>query len=98
MAFGSAWAKADKAQRHAMLKELFEAVYIDTDEKRIVGVKPYAEFVPLFRQTGMVERDYSFVLENEITVQDINVTERLDVSGGRDGIRTRDLCLDRAAC
>jgi DNA invertase Pin-like site-specific DNA recombinase len=85
VAFGSAWAKADKAHRHAMLKEMFEAVYVDTDEKRIVGVKPYAEFVPLFRQTGMVERDYSFVLENEITAQDSKITERLDVSGGRDG-------------
>jgi hypothetical protein len=54
-----------KAHRHAVVKEMFEAALIDTDQKRIVGVKPYAEFVPLFRQTRMMERDWMFVLEGE---------------------------------
>ena len=96
--FYSMWGKADKAQRHAILKEMFEAVYVDTDLKCIVGVKPYAEFVPLFQQTQLVERNHCFVLENGEAALNGSSIGRLAVSGGSDGIRTRDLCLDRAAC
>jgi DNA invertase Pin-like site-specific DNA recombinase len=87
VAFYSTWGKADKAHRHAILKEMLDAVYVDTDTKRIVGITPYAEFVPLFRQTKLVERNYRFVLENDEAAQAANCTERLDVSGGSDGIR-----------
>ena len=87
IAFATAWAKADKAHRHAMLKEMFDAVYIDTDNKLIVGVKPYAEFVPLFRQTNLVERDCMFVLKNEETSESGGSSGELAVSGGRDGRR-----------
>ena len=98
LAFASNWAKADPAHRHAILKEMFDAVYVDTDQKRIVGVKPYAELVPLFRQTNLVEKDCYFVLENDRAAQDLKSTERPPVSLGSDGIRTRGLGLDRAAC
>ncbi|MCL5994862.1 MAG: hypothetical protein M1546_02260 [Chloroflexi bacterium] len=40
VAFSVAWAKADKAHRHTLLKEMLEAVCIDTDHKMIVGVRP----------------------------------------------------------
>ena len=96
--FSAAWAKADMAHKHAILREMFEAIYVDTDAMQIVSVKPYAEFVPLFRQTQMIERDYQFVLENKKAAQDLESSERSYVQYGSDGIRTRDLCLDRAAC
>ena len=51
-------------------------------------MKPYAKFVPLFRQTKMMEQDFMFVLEEEKTAQDTSITERLDVSGGRDRAST----------
>jgi hypothetical protein len=62
--------------RHAILREMFEAVYVDTDSKQIVGVKPYAEFVPMFRQTQLIERDRMFVLENKETAPEGNSSER----------------------
>jgi DNA invertase Pin-like site-specific DNA recombinase len=88
VAFYATWGKADKAHRHAILKEMFEAVYIDTDEKCVVGVRPYAEFVPLLRQTNLVEHEGMFVLEKDETAQGGNTSGRLHVSGGRDGRRS----------
>jgi hypothetical protein len=70
-----------------ILPEMFEAVYMDTDAKQIVGVRPYAEFVPMFRQTPLVERDWQFVLENEMTAQESDSTERSYVLYGSDGGR-----------
>ena len=58
------WDNADPARRHAILREVFEAVYIDTDNKCIVSVKPFPEFVSMFRLTPLVEDDDHFVLEN----------------------------------
>ena len=75
------------AHKHSILREIFEAVYVDTDTKCIVGVKPYAEFVPLFRQTKMIEQDYQFVLKNEQTAQDSESSERSYVRYGSDGHR-----------
>ena len=85
--FSSTWFKADKAQRHAILREIFEAIYIDTDTKRIVGVKPYAEFVPMFRQTKLIEKDWQFSLEKEQTARECDSAERSYVQYGSDGIR-----------
>jgi DNA invertase Pin-like site-specific DNA recombinase len=87
LAFASTWAKADGERRHAILKNMFEAVYVDTDTKTIIGVKPYAEFVPMFRQTKMVEQDYCFVLKNEEAAQQNESGERLPVWDGSDGRR-----------
>ena len=58
------WDSANPARRHAILREIFEAVYIDTDNKCIVSVKPFPEFVSMFRLTPLVEDDDHFVLEN----------------------------------
>lgn len=76
-------AHSDLCQRHAILKEIFDAVYVDTHTKQIVGVKPYIEFVPMFRQTQLVENERRFVPKNEEAALD----GQLPVWGGRDGIR-----------
>lgn len=54
--FSNVWSKADAAQKHNILHEMFEAIYVDTDLKLLVSVKPYAKFVPVFRQTNLVFR------------------------------------------
>lgn len=82
----SVWAKADGIQRRGILKEMFEAVYIDPATKTITGVKPYAEFVPLFRQTKLIEREFRFVLENDETAQNTDASERSYVPNGDGGI------------
>ena len=94
LGFASTWHKSDQQQRHAILKEIFDAIYVNTHTRQIVGVKPYIEFVPMFRQTQLVENEGRFVLKNEEAALD----GQLPVWNGRDGIRTRGLCLDRAAC
>jgi len=38
-------------ERHEVLTDTFELIYLDTSTKLLVGVKPYADLVPLFRQT-----------------------------------------------
>jgi hypothetical protein len=97
IALCASWTKANKQQRQTMLKEMFEAVYIDPASKHIVGVKPYAEFVPLFQQTEMIEHDYRFVLEKETTAQNGCSSERSYVSSGSDGIRTRSCNIEAIA-
>ena len=75
LAFSATWGKADQVHRHAILKEMFDAIFIDANHKTIVGVKPYAEFVPMFRQTKLAECDGMFVLKNEEAAQDGSSTE-----------------------
>ena len=87
IAFSASWGKAERTLKHSILHEMFEAVYINTDTKCIVGVKPYAELVLLFRQTKMIERDYQFILENNETAQDSKNPERSYVQYGSDGHR-----------
>lgn len=60
----------------------------DTDRKLIIGARPWGEFVPLFKQTNLVERDMMFVLKNKATSEDGGSSGQLAVSGGRDGGRT----------
>ncbi|MCS6846528.1 MAG: recombinase family protein [Anaerolineae bacterium] len=85
--FCDLWGKANKQQRHAILREIFEAVYVDTNAKTIVGVKPYVEFVPMFRQTRLIERDCTFILEESETARSADTAERSYVQYGSDGIR-----------
>ncbi len=46
-----------------MLHLMLEAVYVDTDDKKIVGYAPAPEFEVLFRQTGMQQVDGRFVVD-----------------------------------
>jgi len=52
---GQEWAQATRKHQHDMLRLIFEAIYVDTIDKRIVCVKPYPPFVPLFRMDGLEE-------------------------------------------
>ncbi len=99
--FPSAWAKSTPIAKHELLKEVFEAVLIDANTKKISGVVPYAELLPILKQTHLIEERGVFVLKKDLAAE--LFIQRLDarpaaVSHGRDGIRTRGLCLDRAAC
>jgi hypothetical protein len=62
---------------------------LDKDTKRIVGVKPYAEFVPMFRQTTFIEKNWQFSLEEEETARECDSAERSYVQYGSDGIQKR---------
>ena len=43
------WAQATISERHRLLMNMLEAVYVDAkEEKRIVAIKPKAAFQPLF--------------------------------------------------
>ncbi len=44
-----------------MLHIMLEAVYMDTDERKIVGFEPQPEFELLFRQTTMRQVDGRFI-------------------------------------
>ncbi len=57
---GDAWEGASLETRRDMLRVIFEAVWVDVAEKRLVCVRPYPPFVPLFRMDGMEERDGRF--------------------------------------
>jgi hypothetical protein len=62
-------------------------VYFDMDHKVLVRVGPWIEFVPLLRQTTLMEREGMFVLKNEGTSTSGGSSEELDVSYGSDGGR-----------
>ena len=54
--------------RRDMLRVIFEAVYVDVLGKRLVCVKPYPQFAPLFRMDGLEEmEDECFYHEEEGT-------------------------------
>jgi hypothetical protein len=79
------WRHASELERHEILRDMFEAIYVDTNTKQLVGVKPFAEFVPLFTQTTMVEMAGVFVKEKDPYTE--SLIQTLGVSGGSDGIR-----------
>ena len=54
---GQEWANAPLRYQRDMLRVIFEAVYVDVPGRRVVCVKPYPEFVPLFRLDGLEESE-----------------------------------------
>lgn len=50
-----AWQHATKEERSEILSTLFEAVYCDPVQKRLVALKPKLAFVPLFREIEILE-------------------------------------------
>jgi hypothetical protein len=54
---GQEWANAPKKHKRDMLHCIFEAIYVDVEAKRLVCVKPYPPFVPLFRMDGLEEKE-----------------------------------------
>ena len=60
------WAGAPRKIQHEMLKVIFKAVYVDVLGERLVCVKPYPQFAPLFRMDGMEEKsDGCFYYDQE---------------------------------
>ena len=43
-----AWAEATSEERHQLLKVMLDAVYVDMQTGKVVGIKPKPEFLPLF--------------------------------------------------
>ena len=49
-----------------MLHRIFEAIYVDVAVQRVVCVKPYPQFAPLFRSEDLEENeDGCFYCEDE---------------------------------
>ena len=57
---GQEWASAPKRYQRDMLRVIFEAVFVDVQGRRLVCVKPWPQFAPLFRLDGLEERDGCF--------------------------------------
>jgi hypothetical protein len=86
IALPKAWPDATEMERHEILRDMFEAIYIDANTKQVVGVKPYPEFVPLFKQTLMDETGSGvFGKQKDPNIE--SLIQKLGVSHGSDGIR-----------
>ncbi len=84
----AAWKVASFEQRNALARVVFQEVEITDD--RVTTVLPTADFAPFFNLTEETETRRAVLAAPN---------RELDVlSSGSDGIRTRDLSLDRAAC
>ena len=79
-----AWHSATKEERHEMLRLMLDAVYVDVNEKTVVGLQPKPSFLPLFNLDEPV-RARKVVLATDLTI-------------GRGGwIRTTDLYVPNVA-
>ena len=74
-----------------MLRLMLVAVYADTTTRRIVALKP--GFAPLFAVSPSLTQKNDFFL-----LTDPQICQVVGIIGGDDGIRTRDLLLDRQVC
>src|SRR5262249_27251304 len=84
----AAWDAATPEQRNDLARLVFQSVEIADD--RVVAVIPTADFAPFF---NLVEDNKTGRLVLSAPERQVSV-----LAGGSDGIRTRDLSLDRAAC
>ena len=79
------WAAAEPAERNTLARTAFASV--EFEDERIAAVIPQPDLVPYF------------VALNSQTPGDKPGARKGSADGdGSDGIRTRDLSLDRAAC
>jgi len=51
------WEAASREERRAMLGFMFEAMYCDPAEKRLVALQAKRAFVPLVREVGLLQED-----------------------------------------
>ena len=84
-----AWSAADQEERHQLAHTLFEEVLVRDGE--IVGLKPRPAFEPFFRLNHKA-------WTNQEARPELAASLAGSIGSGSDGIRTRDLSLDRAAC
>lgn len=54
---GAVWASAPRTYQRDMLQVVFEAIRVDTLAGKVICMKPYAPFAPLFRMDGLEERE-----------------------------------------
>ncbi len=66
-ALAEAWRVAPVAMRSQILKTIFAEVRVDVTARRLVAVKPWPAFLPLFRMDGLEEREdgWFYPTENE---------------------------------
>jgi DNA invertase Pin-like site-specific DNA recombinase len=57
----ASWKMATREQKRDMLHIMLRAVYVDTDERVIIGFEPQPEFELLFRQTSMRQVNGRFI-------------------------------------
>jgi hypothetical protein len=62
---GAVWEEAPLEHKRDTLQVIFKAVYVDVLGKRLVCVKPYPQFAPLFRMDGLREKEGCFYVEEE---------------------------------
>jgi hypothetical protein len=62
---GAEWANAPKRYQRDMLRVIFDGIFIDIPNRRLVCVKPYPPFVPLFRMDGLTEKEGCFYVSEE---------------------------------
>ena len=68
---GAVRAGVPRKIQHEMLKAISEAVYVDVLGERLVCVRPYPQFAPLFRMDGMEEsEDGCFYYDKEAGPED----------------------------
>jgi site-specific DNA recombinase len=60
-----AWEGAPVRLRAEILRAIFESVIVDVAARRLVCVKPYPPFVPLFRMDGLIEKEGCFYVDEE---------------------------------
>ncbi len=76
------WATATMEEKRNMALLVFDAIYYNLTAKQIAALKPKAAFIPVFRQSPCF----------------VETSDGMFSIGGSDGIRTRDLLLDRQVC
>lgn len=59
------WDEATLEERHDLLTAIFRKVWVDRVSARVVAVEVVAEFVPVFRQMGLVWEGGRFLVEAE---------------------------------
>ena len=62
---GQKWANEAKRYQRDMLRLIFEGIYIDMIEKRLVCVRSEPQFAPLFRLDGLREKEGCFYVDEE---------------------------------
>ena len=73
----AAWEIATKEERREMLQMMLDAVYIDMTTKEVVGLKPKADFLPLFNLDEPV-RAGEVVLATSLTAGALDSTPTPD--------------------
>ena len=83
----AAWNAATPEQRNDLARLVFQSVEIASD--RVLAVVPQPDFAPFF---------VAHARNDEGRPVEAAPCQTVSLAGGSDGIRTRDLSLDRAAC